>query len=72
MNVPTMEELTAGVQKIFEDAVRPTPSHPMELEKTDTAPGLSEQCGVLHTTLSTYLSERERERESAQEIKGGV
>jgi hypothetical protein len=77
-NDERMAELSAGVQKIFSDAVKstPTPSIRMEPEKTVTCTqnsGFSVCCVTQHNTTSTVLLEekrREEKRKLPQETKG--
>jgi hypothetical protein len=58
-----MEELSAGVQKIFEDAVKGTPFIPMETEKSDNQPSLKSKlcCVTQHKYNSTLREEKRRE-----------
>lgn len=64
----TMEELSAGVQKIFADAARPRPSFPMETEKGNPSPKnpISDSSYVMlcYATGTVRLEEKRREEEN--------
>jgi len=63
----TMEDLSAGVQKIFQDAVGGVPL-PMEMENTNT-PRNSETDALPYLTLDQYTElEKEERGEVRQEI----
>ncbi|MDD1695120.1 MAG: hypothetical protein LUQ71_10390 [Methanoregula sp.] len=73
-----MAELSAGVQKIFADAVKDTPLQRVETEKVsplDQTTCFENCCVTQHNTTSTVLSLRKegrKEKSAGLEAVGGV
>jgi hypothetical protein len=69
MTAVTMEQLSAGVQKIFADAVKGTPSLPVEPEKYHTLPNnsnLKSSYVTQHNISTTVLSGRKEGRKEGE------